>query len=124
MMEHQSTLEEWDALDKNGELGEPGARGGKGAPRPTDSGLSSLLASLTRGKGGPHRSAVSSQGKGKGGISRSWVGKGKDEVHDGVSCDECGMSPIVGPRWKRGSDNWDLCQEHYDQVCIILPTRS
>ena len=34
----------------------------------------------------------------------------KDVVHPGVTCDECGMNPIRGIRYKSATKpDWDLC---------------
>jgi len=39
-------------------------------------------------------------------------------VHRGVSCDMCGMNPIIGKRYKSSSklDNYDLCQGCVDKL--------
>jgi len=34
-------------------------------------------------------------------------------VHEGVTCDVSGMSPIVGNRWKKIDANYDLCEAEY-----------
>jgi len=37
-------------------------------------------------------------------------------VHWGVTCDKSGMSPIVGIRYKKKQDNYDLCQAEFDKL--------
>mmetsp|Transcript_2991 Transcript_2991/g.5813 ORF Transcript_2991/g.5813 Transcript_2991/m.5813 type:complete len:466 (-) Transcript_2991:857-2254(-) len=39
------------------------------------------------------------------------------DVHFGVTCDKCeGESPIVGTRWKKINENYDLCSAHYEAL--------
>lgn len=37
-------------------------------------------------------------------------------IHHGVSCDRSGMSPIVGVRWKKLEENYDLCEEEFAKL--------
>lgn len=37
-------------------------------------------------------------------------------VHWGVTCDKSGMQPIVGVRYKKKHDNYDLCQAEFDKL--------
>lgn len=37
-------------------------------------------------------------------------------VHTGVTCDMSGMSPIVGNRWKKITENYDLCEAEYQKL--------
>merc|ERR1719386_591688 len=37
-------------------------------------------------------------------------------VHHGVSCDVSGMNPIVGIRYKKRGENYDLCAAEYDKL--------
>ena len=70
------------------------------------------------GKGGH-----SSYGKDRGGKGGE---KGGPTVHSGVSCDGCGMNPVIGTRHKKRGENYDLCQSCVDQVppacsgCMLL----
>lgn len=60
---------------------------------------------------------------------RSEAAHASDAVHDRVSCDGCGMKPIVGPRFKcTVRDNFDLCsgceakvQQPYPMLKICTP---
>ncbi|GAB5371794.1 hypothetical protein AAMO2058_001610300 [Amorphochlora amoebiformis] len=50
------------------------------------------------------------------GIKRS-VKRNTPVVHFGVVCDKCDNNqPIVGPRWKKDNENYDLCQNHYEEL--------
>jgi hypothetical protein len=31
-------------------------------------------------------------------------------IHRGFSCDKCAMQPILGTRWQKRKDNYDLCE--------------
>jgi len=37
-------------------------------------------------------------------------------VHQGVTCDKSGVSPIVGNRYKKIDDNYDLCEAEYQKL--------
>lgn len=54
----------------------------------------------------------------------------KPPQHDGVSCDDCLMDPIIGLRWHKRGCNFDLCQRDYMKLspaqqaqfeCIVNP---
>ena len=38
------------------------------------------------------------------------------EVHFGITCDGSGMCPIIGPRWKKRGQDYDLCQAEYEKL--------
>jgi len=38
------------------------------------------------------------------------------EVHFGITCDGSGMCPIIGPRWKKRGQDYDLCQTEYEKL--------
>ncbi len=42
--------------------------------------------------------------------------KPRDAVHNGVTCDVSGMSPIVGNRYKKRGANYDLCEAEYQKL--------
>jgi len=46
----------------------------------------------------------------------SWVWKRRREVHHGVMCDKCSMSPVVGRRFKRKDSDYDLCSACFDKL--------
>jgi hypothetical protein len=37
-------------------------------------------------------------------------------IHFGVTCDRSGMSPIVGPRFHKRGENYDICLEEYEKI--------
>lgn len=37
-------------------------------------------------------------------------------VHFGVECDKSGMNPIVGPRFHKRGENYDLCLEEFEKL--------
>ena len=37
-------------------------------------------------------------------------------VHYGIECDDTGMKPIIGSRYKKLNENYDLCQEAFDKL--------
>jgi hypothetical protein len=38
---------------------------------------------------------------------------GQEEAHRGVVCDACGMKPILGPRFKKNGEDFDLCEHDF-----------
>ena len=40
----------------------------------------------------------------------------KEGIHEGVSCDKSGMSPIVGNRYHLIGHNYDLCEAEYQKL--------
>ena len=58
------------------------------------------------------------------------MGYGPSAVHFGVICDVSGMSPIIGPRYHKRNEDYDLCEAEFlklteeaqrDFVCIERP---
>jgi len=48
---------------------------------------------------------------------------GDSEVHENVSCDGCGLSPIRGARWKCSvCADYDLCDVCHSQSCARITT--
>jgi hypothetical protein len=37
-------------------------------------------------------------------------------VHNGVTCDKSGMNPLVGIRYKKKGQNYDLCEAEFVQL--------
>eukprot|EP00750_Incisomonas_marina_P009840 INCI16155.2.p1 GENE.INCI16155.2~~INCI16155.2.p1 ORF type:complete len:966 (-),score=127.17 INCI16155.2:181-3078(-) len=40
----------------------------------------------------------------------------ESRTHVGVSCDQCGMNPIIGKRFKRQGENFDLCERDFAKL--------
>jgi hypothetical protein len=41
---------------------------------------------------------------------------GPPAVHHGVTCDKSGMTPIIGNRYKKRNENYDLCESEYQKL--------
>ena len=41
---------------------------------------------------------------------------GPPAVHHGVTCDRSGMTPIIGNRYKKRDENYDLCESEYQKL--------
>jgi hypothetical protein len=40
-------------------------------------------------------------------------------VHVGFTCDRSGMNPIVGPRWTKRNENYDLCDAEFQKLSPV-----